>query len=147
MQQYYDQYHTTQVSTTDRVKIVLMLYERAIALTKKTGEQILAKNFVGKAESISKLLAIISGLMDALDFDQGKEIAVNFQKLYQFMFDQLLVLNRRANPQKADLKPLAVVLQILIDMKEGWEHVVKEHHAPPDQTTLAKQHLFHVVVR
>lgn len=139
-QQYYDRYQTAQVTTADKVLLVLMLYERAIALTKKADEQIRANDLMGKSESISKLLAIITGLMNALDFEKGKEIAVNFSKLYRFAFDQLIIANR-----KMDAKPLVGVLKIFMDMKEGWEHVVREHRNAPEHTMAAKQNLFHVV--
>ncbi len=141
-QRYYEQYHSANVGTADKVLLVSMLYERALMLAKNTGDQIVTKNMSGKAESISKLLAIISELMDSLDFEKGGQISINYNELYRFMFQQLIQINRNN-----DLKPLRVVVKILTDMKEGWDHVVKVHRSAQEQPVAPKQNRFHVVVR
>ena len=79
------QYSHTEVSTADRGRWVILLYEGAINFLKKAGEGIQEGNIEAKCNNITRAQDIIQELNNSLKMDAGGEIAGNLRSLYFFM--------------------------------------------------------------
>ena len=71
-----------------------------------------------KGELIGKAVGIICGLRGALDMEQGGELAVNLDGLYDYMVSRLI----EANVQN-DAAPLDEVAALLRNVKAGWDAI------------------------
>lgn len=71
-----------------------------------------------KGELIGKSVAIIGGLREALDFEQGGDLARNLDRLYEYMIMRLTEANRKNDPA-----PLAEVAELLREVKSGWDGI------------------------
>ncbi|MBN1676884.1 MAG: flagellar export chaperone FliS [Kiritimatiellae bacterium] len=134
-----EDYRRTHVMTASPMELILMLYDEAIrSLT--TAEKALAVtgDDPGRFEAINNALLhaqdVITELSVSLDMERGGEIAVNLQRLYDFMVHHLA----EANAKKA-LQPVKDVREMLNDLREAWEQVTKkelprtETAAPPQR--------------
>ncbi len=73
-----------------------------------------------KGELISKSIAIVGGLREALDHRQGGELAANLDGLYEYMTSRLLQANRNNEP--ALLEEVAALLR---EVKSGWDAIAQ----------------------
>lgn len=96
----YKQYASVHVSTVDRGRLLLMLYDGCIKFLKH-GKAGLESNDIPKfARFLSKAQAIISELMLTLDFEKGGDVARDLDRLYDFMLFYLTEANLEKNPEK-----------------------------------------------
>lgn len=120
-------YRNTEVVTSSRVKIIIMLYEGAINFLEAGKEKLLANDIPGKSYYLNKATAIISELACSLDRKAGKEIAENLERLYNYMISQISEANI-----KNDTKPIDTVISLLKELKTGWDEVsykgIKQNH-------------------
>ncbi len=116
-----EQYKHTEVVTSDRTRLVVMLYEGAINFLEIAKDKMTESDIAGKALYLDKSTAIISELSCALDMKAGGEIATNLERLYDFMVAQISEANMRN-----DKCPINVVIKLLKTLKEGWEGVLKQ---------------------
>ena len=68
-----------------------------------------------------KLLAIINGLRNCLDFERGGEIALNLNDLYMYMAERL-----EDTEGDAHLLALTEVRHLMLEVKAGWDNMPKE---------------------
>jgi flagellar secretion chaperone FliS len=100
-------------------KLVIMLYEGAMAAIASAIPQMQARNIAAKGNSISKAITIIdSGLRASLNKEVGGQIALNLDALYEYMSSQLVVANVNNDP-----KILEEVYELLKGLKDAWEKV------------------------
>lgn len=86
-------YKNVQVTTTDRGRLLLMMYEGAIKFLKQS-KMGLEENDIPKfCRFLSKSQAIIAELMNTLDFEKGGQIARDLDRLYDFMLFYLTEAN------------------------------------------------------
>lgn len=71
-----------------------------------------------KGELIGKAIAIIGGLREALDLEQGGEVAANLDSLYEYMVSRLVEAN-----VKNEAEPLDEVAGLLRNVKAGWDAI------------------------
>jgi flagellar protein FliS len=71
-----------------------------------------------KGELISKSIAIIGGLRESLDQQQGGEIAVNLDQLYEYMVARLVEANIGN-----DVALIDEVAGLLRNVKSGWDAI------------------------
>lgn len=71
-----------------------------------------------KGELIGKAIGIIGGLRDGLNFEQGGEIAVNLDRLYEYMVSRLVKANR-----DNDVALIDEVAGLLRNVKSGWDAI------------------------
>lgn len=71
-----------------------------------------------KGELISKAIGIVGGLREALDLEQGGEVAANLDRLYEYIVSRLLEANLHN-----DLVPLEEVSVLLRNVKAGWDAI------------------------
>ncbi|MBW1709077.1 MAG: flagellar export chaperone FliS [Deltaproteobacteria bacterium] len=118
------QYKRTQVTTVDKGRLIVLLYEGAIKFIRQAKECSQAKDFEGKANNINRAMDIIAELNHSLNMKEGGEISANLRKLYLFISDQLL-----KSKINNDIKSMDDVVQILNTLLEAWNEVVNKPEA------------------
>lgn len=86
-------YQSVQVTTTDRGRLLLMMYEGAIKFLRQSKAGLDANDIPKFCRFLSKAQAIISELMNTLDFEKGGTIARDLDRLYDFMLFYLTEAN------------------------------------------------------
>ena len=71
-----------------------------------------------KGELVSKAIAIVGGLRQALNLEQGGELAVNLDNLYAYMTTRLMEANLKNDPAI-----LEEVADLLREVKSGWDAI------------------------
>lgn len=112
------QYKERDISSSDNVRIITLLYDGAADFTKLAVRMLEEENIPKKALYISKVTAIITELSSSLDVEKGKEIASRLQSLYTFIIDRLITAN--AKNDLAQLKEAQRVIEIL---RDGWKEM------------------------
>ena len=116
----YQTYRQVEVSTTNRGKIVVMLYSGAITYLNKTRMYMEKKDYENKSKYLTKALNIIDELNISLDLQKGGEIANNLKSLYLFL-DRFL---NQANFENS-LEKIDRAIQILERLHSAFDEVMK----------------------
>ena len=109
------------VALADPHKLTLMLMQGALDRISFAKGAMERKDFVAKAENISKTSAIIMYLRETLDMDVGGEVADNLFALYSFMIERLS--DAHINN---DLKILDEVASLLTPIRDAWVQIPEE---------------------
>ena len=115
-------YRENAVLTASPEKLVKLLYEGAIRHMERSRMVLSSAETARSAqagESIGKAFAIVGELRSSLDHEQGKEIAGNLDRLYEFTLDQLSQANMQRTPQ-----PVEHGLAVMRTLKEGWDAII-----------------------
>ncbi len=100
-------------------KLIVMLFDGAIAAIGNARQHMQAGNVAEKGKVISKAIAIIDeGLRASLDKKAGGAIAQNLDSLYEYMGNRLVEANLKNQPEI-----LEEVLGLLRDLKSAWEAI------------------------
>jgi len=117
-QSVHKQYVSTQVSTADRLQLVVMLYDGAISFLNQAKEKMAAQDAAGKGLYLGKALDIVAELNASLNFQEGKEVAANLFHLYNFMTAHLTRANLNWDAAAVD-----DVIKMLTQLRDAWEDV------------------------
>ena len=112
-------YKKTVIETTDRVQIVLMLYDGALNHLKRAKDKMSNGDNISKGHHFSKATSIVVELSNVLDMDKGGEISVNLRRLYDFTLQRLLHANMHN-----DIKSLEDAEKVLITIRSGWKEMM-----------------------
>jgi len=93
-------YKNVQIATTDRGRLLLMMYEGCIKFLKQAKAGIEENDIPKFCRFLSKGQAIIAELMNTLDFEKGGEIARDLDRLYDFMLFYLTEANLHRDPER-----------------------------------------------
>jgi len=99
-------------------RLVQMLMEGALDRIATAKGQVGRKDFEGKSKNISWAVSIIKGLRNALDHEQGGEIAANLDDLYDYLCRRLMQAN-----SDNDLSILEEASSLLGEIKLAWDAV------------------------
>lgn len=106
----------TGVHAADPVRLVLMLYDGALASIADADRHMAAGSIADKGQAISRAIAIIDGgLRVSLDTSRGGAIAAQLYELYDYMGRRLLLASLRNDPAG-----LAEVAQLLRELRSAW---------------------------
>jgi flagellar secretion chaperone FliS len=118
----------TGVVAANPHKLIVMLFDGAIAAVRNAGEQMKAGDIAAKGASISKAISIIDGgLRASLDKTAGGEVAANLDALYEYMMRRLLTANLQNKQEMLD-----EVQRLLQDLKTAWEAIGAEAKQPAE---------------
>ena len=123
-------YLQTQVGTTGRGEIVVMLYDGALRFLAQAREKMEARDMAGKGMLISRALDIINELDSSLNMDAGGELAQNLHNLYLLCNTRLLQANL-----KLDMAKLDSVVEILTGLRSAFAEIL---NTPEAQAACAK---------
>ena len=116
-----NKYKKTSIETANRGHLLLMLYEAALVHIKKSIEAIESKNMAKKGSHIVKAHDILNELQNTLDFKVGGQIAIDLDRLYIYVTEQLVEANLSNSVQ-----PLKTSITILENLLDGWRVAVSE---------------------
>jgi len=116
-----NQYKQMAIKTANRGQLLIMLYEAAIQNVKKATLAIDKKDLNAKGIAIGKAHDIINELLNTLDFEVGGNIALDLERLYNFMTEQLVKANIANSKEQ-----LISVQKVMETLLEGWRHAVDQ---------------------
>jgi flagellar protein FliS len=119
-------YLENMVANANPVRLVIMLYEKAINCLENALEIGDTEDFDmqrSKYEDMGRALEIISVLDAVLDMEKGGEIAKNLREIYRSLMDELTY-----QMLKEDKERLEKVIKILKNLKSAWEEVERNHY-------------------
>ena len=109
----------TSVISASPHKLIVLLYDGALAAIKTAARHMAAGQIAEKGVAIGKALDIInSGLRASLDKKAGGEIAANLDALYVYMAQRLLTASLENKPAM-----LEEVQVLLADLRDAWTQI------------------------
>ena len=124
MNPYLKQYRQTQIATTPKEQILLMLYDGAVRFLRQAKEGFAEKDIEKIHNNIIKVQNIITEFESTLDMKNGGEFAQNLYALYEFMYRQLVEANIRKNENALD-----IVIKHMTELRDTWKEAVKQYKA------------------
>lgn len=118
LQQYQTVSTQAQAAGADPHRLIQMLMEGGLTRLAQARGAMERQQIAEKGELISKAIGIVNGLRQSLDIEQGGEIAVNLDSLYDYMVRRLMEANL-----KNDSAILEEVSGLLREVKEGWDAI------------------------
>ncbi len=109
-------YKDNEVSTQNKGRLIVLLYEGAIKFMKLAIKELEAGNQEAKGRYINRAVDIITELNAILDMEQGGEIAANLRKLYTFMNERLVQANIKRDPNM-----IRDVMKLMEELNQGWK--------------------------
>ena len=116
----------TGIASASPHKLIIMLYDGALASLLSAKANLAAGNIAVKGTAISKAITIIdNGLRASLDKEAGGEIAANLDALYDYMSRRLLHANIRN-----DVPAIDEVHRLLSDLRGAWVAIADKVDQP-----------------
>lgn len=117
----YNTYQTVQVTTTDKGRLLLMMYEGAIKFLRQSKAGLEENDIAKFCRFLSKSQAIISELMNTLDFEKGGTIARDLDRLYDFLLFYLTEANLYRDVERVNksIKLIETIYQAYKEIIEG----------------------------
>lgn len=119
------EYKNTEVNTSDKVRIISLLYEGAINFIKMAKKKTLERDIAGRGLYIGKATSIVGELSSSLDIEAGGEIGMNLRRLYDFVLEKLLSANL-----KNDIKAFDDAERVLEVLRNAWKEMERELSKP-----------------
>lgn len=118
----------SQLASASPHRIVQMLMAGAIERLVQGKAAMEQGNMAAKGERLNKALEIISSLRETLSMSDGGDVAVNLDRLYDFMMRHILDANLNNDPEK-----IAEVISLLSEIKSAWDQIPAEYHYVTEQ--------------
>jgi len=115
------QYKKTVLANTDRVQIVLMLYDGILNHIRIAKQKVERGDTMSKGTHLGKATLIVTELSNVLDMEKGGEISMNLRNLYTYVLQRLLYANLNN-----DVAALEEAEKIIGTIKDGWKEMMKE---------------------
>lgn len=116
------QYKRQEIQTATPGKLIVMLYDGALKNISAAKDAYHAEDFKRKSDAITKVQDIVMELMNALNLEQGGEIARNLQSLYVYVLQRLLDADTNKN-----LLALEESRKILSELRDAYAAIVKKN--------------------
>ena len=117
----YEQYKNTQISTATPGQLVVMLYDGAIKFCKMAILGMESENIETASNNLIKVQNIVNELKISLDKKAGGDISETLDSLYEYMIRRLVEAN-----MKKDSKIVKEVQVMLEELREAWVDAVKQ---------------------
>ena len=122
----YQSTDNSSIAYADPHVLILRLMDGAIERIHQAKGAIQQKKPEVKGKMIGKAIAIITGLDSCLDREQGGDLAVNLEAIYEYMNMRLLEANA-----ENDIAKLEEVARLMGEIRSAWlqipEEVKKSH--------------------
>lgn len=116
--QYADVHTTSRLAEDSPHRLIQLLMEGLLVRINSAKGAMSHGDMEAKSVFISKSIGIIGGLNEALNLEQGGELAVNLRQLYEYMNIRLLQANQENSQEKLD-----EVAGLMRDIKEAWDAI------------------------
>ena len=121
MQAYQSVKAHTDVADASPHKLVLLLMKAAMDRMNYAKSAIKKVEIENRTVQINKAVDIISALKEALDMDNGQQVAESLDNLYAYILIQLI----KANTENS-IEILDECIGLIATVKEGWEAIGPE---------------------
>ncbi|MCB4794401.1 flagellar export chaperone FliS [Pseudomonas sp. NP21570] len=118
MRQYQQVGVKAQVTEADPHRLIQMLMQGGLDRIAQAKGAMEREAYAEKGVLIGKAINIIGGLRDALDQDVGGDLAVNLDRLYEYMTMRLFEASRHN-----DVDKLNEVGKLLGEIKLAWDQI------------------------
>ena len=115
-------YNRLNGETESKIGLVVRAYDKVVELLSEAGEKIKLMDYEKKSKLLSRAVEIITELMAALDFNQGKQIAVGLNNIYIYSLNRLLEADKQNNVDI--LKEISTIFE---GLNEAWREVKREY--------------------
>ncbi len=123
-------YKNVEVTSADRIKLIVMVYDAAIASLRQAQKCHRRNDILKRNQQISRAQTIIHELNNSLDSQRGQEIAATLRDLYHFLSRHIGAVLTDNEITKIDES-----LKILTDLRGTWHELsvkVLKGDTPPD---------------
>ena len=117
-------YQQTQVATSDRGRLLLLMFDGGLKFLAQARAGLEAGDLARFAHSLGRSQAVIAELMHTLDHKAGGEIAANLERLYTFMLDHLVQANLEKSVRHVEQ------VHRLLDIIAGAYREILQHGTP-----------------
>ncbi len=118
LQIYRQQQVQHEIEQASPVRLVVMLYDKAMSLLQQAVLHIDRNNVKAKGEALNRVVEIIGELQAVLNGEEGGVVAQNLDAMYEFMIRSVTLANLNNDPQ-----PLDGVLMVLEELRKGWQEL------------------------
>ena len=118
MRQYQSVNTQARAIEADPHRLIQMLIEGGLTRLAQARGAMERNQTALKGELVSKAIAIVGGLRQGLNVEQGGELAVNLDNLYAYMTTRLMEANMKNDPAI-----LEEVADLLREVKTGWDAI------------------------
>ncbi len=115
-----NQYVETSISTQQRGKLIVMLYDGAVKFLRVAREKLRDGDCALKGVYIGKAQDIIAELNGCLDVAAAPRMAGDLRALYNFLYRHLSEANIERSEQKID-----ECIRILEELRDAWREVAE----------------------
>ncbi len=113
------------IETADPHRLVLMLFDGAMAAVSLARIHMMAEDIPQKGAAISKAIDLISsGLKASLDMESGGDLSERLAALYDYMAQRLLFANL-----KNSVAALDEVSELLNSLRDAWSQILPNDQA------------------
>lgn len=116
----------TSITEASPVELIILMYKSVIDHLRLAQQSIERGN--ESADHVSKCLDLIQkGLMAALDYEKGGEIAKNLGSLYDWAIREILTSRLKNNPET-----LTAVIEVFKNLESAWVeiHMIRASEEP-----------------
>ncbi len=128
---YQREYQKTEINTSDRIRIVTLMYNGAINFMKLAKEKMADGDIASKGLFIGKATAVVGELVSCLDMAQGGKIAENLKMLYDYVLDKLIDANLYNKAESLD-----EAIKVIEVLRDGWKELEKAQTAVNERMSL-----------
>lgn len=113
-------YERTGISTAGQGKLILLLYDGAIAALRQAAEEIRQKRYETKGKLLDQARQMVEQLWASLNREAGP-ITESLESLYNYMIRRILHIN-----SKLDAKAAEEVACLLSELREAWQVAINQ---------------------
>lgn len=113
----------SQLTSASPHRVISMLMSGAIERLIQGKAAMAQGNVATKGERLGKALDIVISLRSCLSMEDGAEIAMNLDALYDYMIQQIY----KANQENLG-EPIDDVIEMLREIKSAWDQIPAEYH-------------------
>jgi len=115
---YSDYGYNSEIEYADPHRLIQMLFEGALKRISFAKGAMQRKQIVEKGKFISQTIEIVGGLRASLDVENGGDIALNLESLYDYISRRLVTANLKNSEDILD-----EVAGLLMDVKIAWDAI------------------------
>ncbi|BDM63795.1 flagellar protein FliS [Shewanella sp. NFH-SH190041] len=113
----------SEIAIASPHRIIQLMFSGALERLAQSRYAIEQGDVVNKGIFIGKAIGIINGLNNSLNMEDGGEIAINLNALYDFLLRRISEAN-----MNNDARAIDDVMDILRTLKEGWDAIPADKH-------------------
>ncbi len=123
-----EKYQSESVTTQQKGKLIVMLYDGAIGFLKTAKEKLEEEDYAMKGVYLGKAQDIVAELNNCLDMEAAPDIGKDLRALYNFVYRHLTRANIERSTEMID-----DCITVLENLSEAWREVAVEASTGEDE--------------